>query len=231
MPRIRIEFFKGDQVRFLSHLDLVKTFERAVRRINLPIVYSEGFNPHPKMNFASALAVGVTSDKEYLDIELKNEADLEKLAADLKASLPPGINVNSVKYVKSEGPALMGLINRAQYMVEAYLSEPIDKSDVENKIKSFLGRDEIFVLKWTKKGQREKNIRPGIIDFTVEIDRGKLIFLLTTMTGSEGNVRPEEVIKAFQETSGIPFDYENIYIRRTGLFTEKDNKLFNPMEL
>lgn len=234
MPRIRIEFSKGDRVRFLSHLDLVKTFERAVRHIDLPIAYSEGFNPHPKMNFASALALGVVSDREYLDIDLKHDVDLEEITRAFSGSLPPGIEINRTAYVADNGPALMGVINRAEYTVTAFPEEEIDAEILEQKIHDFMQQDEIIISKWSKKGHRQKNIRPGILAFSGVLDgQGgeKLVFSIRTITGSEGNIRPEEVVSAFETYSGLPIKSEILYIRRTRLYFEKDGVLLDPMDV
>lgn len=234
MPRLRIEFSKGDQVRYLSHLDLVKTFERAIRRIDLPIAYSEGFNPHPKMNFASALALGVVSEREYIDIDLKHEINLEQAAGDLSRSLPPGIEIIHAAYVADNGPALMGVINRARYKVTAFPAESIDAEILEQKLQAFMQQSEIMISKWSKKGYRQKNIRPGILALSAGfdgVDVNRLVFTIDTMTGSEGNIRPEQVVSAFENHSGLPLDSEALYIRRTGLFVEKDGVWLNPMEV
>ena len=230
MPRIRVEFAKGDQVRFLSHLDLMKTIERVIRRAEIPIAFSEGFNPHPKMNFASALAVGVTSDSEYMDMELREESDLGDILERLVKALPPGIEIKKGRIVADNTPALMAVVNRASYVVLAETEQHIDAEVLEDSVARFMEKTEVLIMKRTKKGPREKNIRPGILHFEARQAGDNVEFNVTTVVSNEGNVRPEEVINAFAKSSGLPIDCETIRIRRTGLFVDNDGKRHSPMD-
>lgn len=231
MPRVRVEFAKGDQVRFLSHLDLMKTFERVIRRAGIPIAFSEGFNPHPKMNFASALAVGVTSDCEYMDIELRDNTELDDTLRRLIMAVPPGIEIKKGRVVADSTPALMAVVNRASYIVLAEVQQSIDSEVLKDQVASFMENTEVLIIKRTKKGPREKNIRPGILRFEGRPVGDDIEFMVTTVVSNEGNVRPEEVIAAFVKSSGLPIDCETIRIRRTGLFIEKDSKQYSPMDV
>lgn len=230
MPRIRIEFTKGDEVRFLSHLDVMKAFERAIRRAGIPIAFSEGFNPHPKMNFASALAVGVTSDGEYMDIEIRPGKKAAEVAAMLGQALPPGLNIKEARQVPDNAPSLMAEVNRAVYHVMAALLDTVEPARVEEKLAGFLGQPEIIIIKRTKKGPKPKDIKPGILGVEVLSKQNALQFTVLTRTGNEGNVRPEEVIGAYTEHSGLPIDCDSLYIRRVSLYVEKNGKMLNPMD-
>lgn len=230
MPRVRVEFTKGEQVRFLSHLDLMKTFERVIRRAEIPIAFSEGFNPHPKMNFASALAVGVTSDSEYMDIELREEADLNDILKRFSSSIPPGVELKGLRIVADSTPALMAEVNRARYSVVAEVQSSLDSETLNDRIAEFMERAEVVITKRTKKGLRQKNIRPGILHFEGRPTGKEIEFNITTVVSNEGNVRPEEVICAFVKGSELPIDCETLRIRRTGLFVEKGGKSYSPMD-
>jgi radical SAM-linked protein len=231
LPRYRIEFAKGEEVRFLSHLDLVKAFEMAIRRADIPIAFSEGFNPHPKMSFASALAVGVISEAEYLDIELKIEMSESEIKNRLLKSLPPGINVKTTKCVIEPAPSLMSEINRAVYRVKCETSGVIDQETLDESIACFLVSEEISILKKTKKGQRLKNIRPGIISFGGICREAGIDFSIITQISNEGSVRPEEVVRAFTEKSVLPINCDVLNIRRTALYIEKEGTAVNPMNM
>lgn len=231
MPRIRIEFSKGEQVRFLSHLDLMKTFERAIRRADIPIAFSEGFNPHPKMNFASALAVGVTSDAEYIDMELQQTIEPDEIVSRMALAMPPGIKIRRAVKVADNAPAMMAQVNRARYRVTAECENGVDDNILKSKIAAFMDSPEVNIVKRTKKGPRQKNIRPGIINFEGETDGRFIGFDIDTVISNEGNVRPEEVVSAFREHSGLSLDCDTIQIRRTGLYVEKDGGLFIPSEV
>ncbi len=230
MPRVRVEFAKGDQVRFLSHLDLMKTFERVIRRAEIPIAFSEGFNPHPKMNFASALAVGVTSDSEYMDMELRENIELADIIRRLTRAVPPGIEIKRGRFVADNTPALMAEVNRASYIVLAETQQSIDSETLNDNVGRFMENTEVLIIKRTKKGPREKNIRPGIIHFDGRPVGKDIEFNVTTVVSNEGNVRPEEVIRAFVTKSGLPIDYETIMIRRTRLFVDKGSKRYSPID-
>jgi len=230
MSRVRMEFSKGDEVRFLSHLDLVKAFERAIRRAELPIAFSEGFNPHPKMNFASALAVGVTSDNEYIDIELVRDVDAGEVADVLKKALPPGIEIKRGRLVPDNNPHLMAEVNRAEYRISAAQDGSVDSVRLADAIREFMNSPEIVIMKRTKKGTQPRNIRPGIIAFQGTGEGNRVNFEIEAITGSEGNVRPEEVVSAFAERSILPFDSDALSIRRTGLYIEKDGERIEPMD-
>ena len=231
MPRIRIEFAKGEQVRFLSHLDLMKTFERAIRRAQLPIAFSEGFNPHPKMNFASALAVGVTSDREYLDIVLKNGLELQDVAGRLGVAMPSGIDIKEGKLVPDETPALMASVNRAEYVVCATMDGIFETGELNEKLAGFMNENEIMVVKRTKKGPVLKNIRPVILNVTGKVEGENLQFDILTAISNEGSVRPEEVISGFKDYSGLPLDCDNLKVKRTALFIAKDGRMLSPMDV
>lgn len=231
MPRVRIEFSKGEQVRFLSHLDLMKTFERAIRRAEIPIAFSEGFNPHPKFNFASALAVGVTSDNEYMDIDLKHEVDLKDLLGRFAAAFPPGIEIKQGRFVSEKSPALMAVVNQADYNVVAGTEEQIDQDILENMVTNFMKASEVVVTKRTKKGPRQKNIRPGILEFKGKAAGERAEFFISVRLANEGNVRPEEVVGAFKENSGLPLACDALRIKRLCLFVEKNGDLINPMDI
>jgi len=231
MPRVRLEYGKGEQVRFISHLDMVKAFQRAIQRAGIPIAYSEGFNPHPQISFASALAVGVLSEREYIDIELKAEVGHAEVASRLAAALPSGIDIKASRTVPDNAAAMMAKVNRSVYRIYGVLSEPVAPEVVAEKITDFLTAEEINIVKRTKKGPRTKNIRPAIVDFRGIQSGMNLEFYLVTAMGGESNVRPEEVACAFRDRTGVPLDCESLVIRRTELYIDEEGKVISPMEI
>lgn len=195
------------------------------------MLFSEGFNPHPRISFASALAVGVTSEKEYADIELKRDADLRDVTGRLSQAMPPGIEIKSVGAVPGDARALMAEVNRAAYRVTAPVDGLMDETELGKKIAAFMSSPEIIITKRTKKGPRLKNIRPGIICFEGRLTGEQVEFSLMTVTGNDGNVRPEEVVSSFTEHSGLPIDSDSLDIRRTALCIEKAGRLISPMDI
>ena len=112
---IRIAYQKTREGRFLSHLDSAHSWERSIRRAGLPLAYSQGFNPHPKISFASALAVGTTSDAEYMDMELSEELPVEEVQRALEQGLAPAFQITRMKRMEGKQDALMSLVNLADY--------------------------------------------------------------------------------------------------------------------
>ncbi|MFZ5639877.1 MAG: TIGR03936 family radical SAM-associated protein [Bacillota bacterium] len=218
MPRVRIGFGKGAGVRFVSHLDLMKAFERAIRRAEIPIAFSEGFNPHPKMSFASALAVGVTSETEYMDMDLRENLGPEEVARRLAAALPPGIEIKSARLVPQDSPPLMARVNRARYDVRARPLSPLAQEALQAYISKTLDLKELVIEKNTKKGPKPKDIRPGIIELTGRVAGEEIIFDMLLLTGNEGNIRPEEVIQGLRKAAGLPVEPDSVRIHRTGLY-------------
>ncbi len=229
--RYRIEFSKQQAARFVSHLDTMKTLERAIRRGRIPIAFSEGFNPHPKMSFGSALAVGVTSDQEFLDLELSSDWDPAQLQAALSNSLPSGYQVQRVIRVSPGSPSLMSVINRADYLTKIRLDKPLTEEAFARLINDFLACPEIWVEKKSKRGKKQVNLRPGIYQLTGQVEGDALILRMLLQSGSEGNVRPEEVLAALQQFAAIKMDVTAASLHRRALYVDKGEKLLSPLEV
>jgi radical SAM-linked protein len=229
--RYRVEFSKQKEARFVSHLDTMKTVERAIRRGRIPIAFSEGFNPHPKMAFGSAVAVGVTSDQEFLDLELTAEWEPSLLQDTLNISLPSGYRVRHVVKVAPSTPALMSVLNCADYLTRAYLNKPLEAEEVNKLVSDFLASPEIKFEKNTKKGKREVDLRPGIYKLTGQVQDGVIILRMLLKSGSEGNVRPEDVLAAFAKFANLELDVTAAGIHRLALYIHQGDKLNSPMGL
>ncbi len=125
--RIRVFFAKNEAMRFTGHLDLFKTWERTFRRAGLPLAYSQGFNPHPRLNLASALPLGFTSQDEILDAWLETNLPVQPIVSDLQAAAPPGIQIQSIVQVDERLPALQTSLVAADYQIT--LLDPIEQLD------------------------------------------------------------------------------------------------------
>jgi radical SAM-linked protein len=217
--RVRITFAKQGALRYTGHLDLHKLWERTARRADLPLAYSQGFHPQPKMNIAAALPLGFSSRCEVMDMRLKNDIPLEGLCEKLQATLPTGIRVLNVESVDEKLPALQTQVASAEY--EVTLTEPIDRSELERRIGSVLGT---VSLPRERRG-KTYDLRPLIEELTLMESGSPLpvqervqeqapglhtIFMrLSAREGATG--RPEEVLDAL----GIAF--EETRIERTQL--------------
>ena len=134
--RVRITFTKQGALRYTGHLDLHRLWERAMRRAELPITYSQGFHPQPKISLAAALPLGFSSRGEVLDVRLNEEIPIEVISKRLKNSLPPDIRVIHIESVEERAPALQTQVVSAEY--EIHLTEPIDGAELTRKVEALM---------------------------------------------------------------------------------------------
>lgn len=235
MAKLRLKITKGNPIRYISHLDFAGTIERAVRRAKLPAAYSEGFNPHMKLAFASALAVGVTSEAEYLDLELTEEQDIALLEAALKTQLPAGIELKAAKYVEQHSKALMAVVNLALYEIVVTLRPDAVWDTVATSIQNFNHEVEVIYVKQSPKGRREIDIKEYLaepVGIKAQSDNPhELIINLSIKITPGGSVKPVEVLAALADNFGLPVDKETALINRMGLFVTDGKIKRLPIEL
>lgn len=160
--KIRIKFSKGEEVKYISHLDMVRVFIRAMRRARIPVAFSEGFVAREKISFSHSLPLGLTSKSEYADIEFSNFINPGELKEILNKELPPGLRVEEAEIVSLKSKSLMATFDCAEYEVK--LSDlRCQIADVRERISKFLKQKEIIIKRKTKKGIREIDIRPLIL--------------------------------------------------------------------
>ena len=200
--RIRITFTKQGALRYTGNLDLHKVWERAARRAELPLAYSQGFHPQPKMNMAAALPLGFSSRCEVLDMKLEQDVSLDDLPTRINATLPPGLQVVDVEQVDERAPALQTQVLSSEYQVT--LTESIDPSELHRRVETL-----------TESTSIPRQRRGKIYDLRALIEElnllpdGKIFMRLAAREGATG--RPEEVLDAL----GIAF--EGTRIERTRL--------------
>lgn len=221
--RVRVKFAKTGIMRYVGHLDLMRFFQKAVKRAELPIRYSEGFNPHQIMSFASPLGVGLTSEGEYMDIDLKEHVDAVESLKALNANMVEGLEITGFKYLPDDAEKCMSAVTAASYIV-TYKDSKDDACYIDNiadlKVKFFDEAHSINIVKKTKKGERELDLKPLIYRFNIEVKDGVPVYDLLLSSGSTDNIKPELVIKAFQEFIGLPeFDELSLDIHRVDMYT------------
>lgn len=253
MAAIRARFAKLAPVRYISHLDLMRTFERAMRRAKVPLAYSEGYHPRPKFSFASALPVGVTSEAEYADIELTETWEPERFVEQVNRQLPDGIMILSAAVIPEDAPKLMSVIDRATYRCVPLCQSRGSQGDgaddseaapaglgfrerLQGAVTDLLSKNVLTITRERKGKTKQVNIRPLIFDVSaVEITQGfldrdsvssrdMLVVQLDVASGSRGNVRPEKVLGL------LPIEC-HWKIHRTGLYITVNGKPENPMEV
>jgi radical SAM-linked protein len=206
--RLRITFVKQGPLRYTGHLDLHKLWERAARRAELPLAYSQGFHPQPKMNMAAALPLGFSSRCEVMDMKLEHDIPLDDLPTRLNQMLPSGLQVMEVEQVEERAPALQTQVVSAEY--EVTITESINRSDLKRKIDSVI---ESKALPRERRGKMY-DLRPLIEELQIMESDGlpsvqKIFMRLAAREGATG--RPEEVLDVLD----IPF--EETRVERTHL--------------
>lgn len=208
----RVKFEKIDNMKFIGHLDLLKLFQRAVKRSGLPVAYSKGFNPHQIMSFALPLSVGIESIGEIVDIEFTKELDCTDAALKLNVTMPDGLKVLNVKRL------LKGEKNAAASLTAAIYEVVFPKEISPEIIDEILNRNEIIVTKKSKKGEKTLDIRPMI--YKIEA-LGSSAIQLTIATGSALNLKAEVAAELICERLDMPYVLGDVRIKRLELFGEK----------
>ncbi|HVJ50149.1 TIGR03936 family radical SAM-associated protein [Desulfitobacterium sp.] len=228
--RVRIAFNKVEEAKYIAHLDLARVFERSMRRAGIRMAYSEGFNPHPKISFGSALAVGVEGEREYVDIELVQELELKEILGRLQEQLPSGIRLLEGRVIDSGTKALMAVLNAASYRITVAMGLPVSEEKLQEGIAAWLDRKEIQYMRYSKKGRVEKDIRPWVKQLKGQVEGDEAVFELEVEMGSQGSVRPEEVIASLCDLEKLPLDMDILRIKRTGIYVSYEGQKFSPME-
>ena len=198
VQRLRSTFGKGGPARFISHLDLARTIERALIRSQIPIAYSQGFNPQPRMQFAAALPLGFTSECEILDLWLSKSIDPETSLINLNKKMAPGIEMHTLIEQKLSSPKLQTSTSQARYA--ATIKTDHTAREIRNAVDKVLSAKEII----RTRRDREYDLRPLIIELEAEetpADGIQLSILMTHLPGFSG--RPDEVLKELESDGQV----------------------------
>lgn len=189
--KARIKFRKYGVMKFIGHLDVMRFFQKVMRRADIPIAFTGGFSPHMIMSFANPLGVGVTSDGEYFDIELTEAIDMQAAVARMNDTVVEGIEiVNMVPISDDKKQTGMSIVAAADYL--SSLKNDEFPEDWKKKAEGFMSQPSISIIKKTKKSEKEVDIKPMIYRFEVRDDS---VYMLVA-TGSVENLKPELVMQA-----------------------------------
>lgn len=240
MITIRSRFYKKGDMVFISHLDLVRVFERAVRRANIPVAYTQGFNPRPIMAFATALGVGVASEGEYIDIQLSEKLDSNLFTEKLNSVLPEGLKIIKSLAISNKEQSLMSIISSSTYLVKLQTKDILSKENIEGYIKKFLDYESIIELKEKKKKPHQKNRKPEFREINIRplikavelfcIDNHEVILKMHLAAGSEANIKPEIVINKLKEITNLEIVEDKTRVQRLDLFKEEDGEYITPLD-
>lgn len=244
--KIRIKFAKYGAVKYIGHLDVMRFFQKAIRRAGIDIKYSEGFSPHQIMSFAAPLGVGMESFGEYLDIEVNSITSTKDMKDALNSVTVDGIDILSVKILPDSSKNAMasvaaaGYTIRYDYNIDVNNNDDINAdifpiSDIDQKLKAFYAQEHIIVNKKTKRSELEIDLKPGIHELRMDKSDDKhkskimneksedkpsdsLIYMLVNASSS-GNIKPSMVLDAFCDFCGVELPPYSCRITRLDTYT------------
>lgn len=211
--KLRIKFKKYGPIRFIGHLDVMRFFQKAIRRAQIDVAYTNGFSPHQVMAFAAPLGVGLTSNGEYMDIEVLSIKSCRDVMERLNRACVPGIEVTSVIVLPENAGNAMASVAAAAYTV-CFREGREPKADIAEILPDFMAKSEIRITKETKKGFREMDLKPGI--FRLDYNHGTFTMLVDASSG--GNIKPSQVVEAILAECGESLQENALRITREEIY-------------
>ncbi|NCB93761.1 MAG: DUF2344 domain-containing protein [Clostridia bacterium] len=214
--KVRVKFAKEGAMKFIGHLDIMRYFQKAIRRAKLPIAYSEGFSPHMIMSFASPLGVGVSSSGEYFDMELTQSLPSDEMENRLNAAMADEMKVLSIREIpEGKAHACMSLVAAADYTV-CFRKNKEPDPDWKEKLSAFYAQESIVIMRKTKRSEQETDIKPWI--YKLEIREEDVFMQLSS--GSVHNLKPNLVMEAFAKYLGKELDPFALMIHRDEVYAD-----------
>jgi radical SAM-linked protein len=235
MARIRIRFAKVGKIRWTSHRDTARMWERAFRRVNLPLVWTNGFSPRPKVSFGLALPTGYESVAEYLDLELvddpsatgRSEIDISALPAALSAALPQGIDAMAAMVIDDRARSLQEQVSVCTWRLAVVAGEeatPVTEAEVAGRIQRVLDATSVVVTRERKGVDVTDDIRDGIISVRTAGTSTDGVWVECDLTSRPRSLRPSELVAALGP--GV----EQLHVRRLHQWIERDGARWEPLE-
>lgn len=243
--KARIKFSKTGSMRFIGHLDVMRYFQKAFLRADIKVSYSQGFSPHPLMSFTSPLGIGLSSDAEYMDITLE-ESDISSVMIDkINSVMNDEIRVNGFSFLKDTARPSMSVLAACDYIIAVkpeHTSQLVNKEFIKKRLDDFIKQDKIEILKKTKKSEKITDIRGSIYHISDNIEdfikmTGREykkscinemclpILYCQLSAGSVVNLKPEVVLEALCNYSGIEYNSSVYQIHRLEMYADADGQL------
>ncbi len=234
---VRIKFSKTGAIRYIGHLDVMRYFQKCIRRAELDVAYTGGFSPHQIMTFASPLGVGLESYGEYMDVKFVTDIPCEEIQSRLNAVSVPEIRILDVTRLPENAGNAMASVAAAEYRIEfregrvplCLTSDGLFSTSAAGKaLAGFLEQEEILYEKETKKGSRTLNLKDGIFAFDVTEEEGGALHLLCDAS-SAGNIKPSQVMEALASFYGEELMEHALLVTRLELYTRDEQGKLIPM--
>lgn len=228
MKKLRLAFKKGEQLRFLSHLDYAQAVERTIRRAGIAMAYSEGFNPHMKISFSSALALGITATCEYADLDILEDIPVDAVIARLNRVAPPGLEVIDGCEMPNKVRKMMAICNYAVYEVTGPVE---DKADWKSLLVPFNEATEISYEKVTPKKTRLIDVKHFIKEpITAAVNGNRVTLTMGIGIYPEGTIKPGEVWLLGRDRYGWPLT-DAYTIHRKAILVEENGERKSPLDV
>ena len=242
--KARIQFTKCGSMRFIGHLDVMRYFQKAFRRAEIPVSYSQGFSPHQLMSFSSPLGIGLSSDAEYMDLTLDSSVAPEQMVERMNAQMNDEIRVRKFTVLRDDAKPSMAMLAACDYMIAAkeHRESFLQRIDLQDFIVRFLGQDKIEITKKTKRSEKLVDIRENIYHLSADkeslqnhsgVDYGtsclegesyKPLLYMQLTAGSVINIKPELVLEAMAAMAGESFDFLDVQIHRIEMYGDLNGK-------
>ncbi len=231
VQKLRIRYAKRGRLRFTSHRDFARAFERAVRRAGVPIAFSSGYSPHPKISYANASPTGAATEAEYLEIGLTRECDPDAVRADLDASLPPGLDVLETVVAAGQG-SLADRLQASEWSIELV---GVDVDTASAAVRAFLEADVIEVERMAKKGLRTFDVRADVLALEVrsgESTAQPCAILTVVLRHATPSVRPDDVLAGLRSRGGLQVEQTPVATRSAqGPLDQKTGMVGDPLAI
>lgn len=215
--KIRVKFSKEGDLKFIGHLDIMHFYQKALRRAGIPICYSAGFSPHQIMSFASPLSLGLTSEGEYMDIEVSESGPSAEMLEKLNEQMVPGARVLSWRKLSDNAENAMASFAAADYTIRFRPGYgPENWEEFVEKFTAFCNQESILVEKKTKRNVRQINIRPLI--YQMEISNSEIF--MQVASGSVNHLKPEMVVQAFYDRKNKELSPFALLIHRKEMYAD-----------
>lgn len=214
--KLRIKFSKKGPLRFIGHLDIMRYFQKAIRRSNIDIAYSTGFSPHQIMSFAAPLGVGVESEGEYFDIEANSVTTAEDMITRLNAEMAEGMVITGMRILPDNAKNAMASLKAASYRLN-WKNNYSPDYNLSEAVSEFLSREEVLYTKQTAKSVIERNLKEAVYELKALDER--TIYMLVDAS-SAGNVKPGAVVECLAGFYGKTYDSNAIQVTREDTFTD-----------
>lgn len=219
--KIRIKFRKYGVMKFIGHLDIMRYFQKAMRRAEIDICYSEGFSPHQIMSFAAPLGVGITSDGEYLDIEVHSMRSTKEAVHALNQTMVEGIEITGCRLLPDNAKPAMSIVAAADYylFVKEGYELPVTCGELQKGLHDyFTVPEEVLITKKTKKSEKTIDLKQLVFDFSVTETEGAPSFYVKLSTGSSDNLKPELVVESLFASMDAVFEASAFQIHRRDVY-------------